>query len=77
MENKNLPSQPEMPEKPKATLPETNSDPKSSEIAILERQFKESFDKLNELIKLIQNDLNKPLPMDLLSWNTPNPTLPK
>lgn len=76
MENKNLPDQPEIPEIPE--IPETNSDPKSSEIAILERQFKESFDKLNEIIKLIQNDLNKPLPMDLLSRSTPNgPTLPE
>ena len=73
MENKNLPVQPEIPETnlSEATLPETNSDPKSSEIAILERQFKESFDKLNEIIKLIQNDLNKPLPMDLLSRSKP------
>lgn len=69
MENKNLQSQPEIPdqsEMPEATLPEINSDSKSSEIAILERRFKESFDKLNEIIKLIQNDLNKPLPMDLV-----------
>lgn len=32
-----------------------------------EEQLKESFNKLDEIIKLIQSDLNKPLPMDLIN----------
>ena len=46
-----------------------------SEYSILESQLKESFNKLDEIIKLIQSDLNKPLPIDLINKEIPDTQL--
>ena len=37
------------------------------EYTILKEQLEERFNKLNEIVKLIQNDLDKPLPIDLIN----------
>jgi hypothetical protein len=44
----------------------------SPEYTILESQLKETFNKLDEIIKLIQSDLDKPLPMDLINKEIPD-----
>ena len=47
----------------------------SPEYTILESQLKETFNKLDEIIKLIQSDLNKPLPIDLINKEIPDTQL--
>ena len=42
------------------------------EYTILKEQLEERFIKLNEIVKLIQSDLDKPLPMDLINKEIPD-----
>ena len=42
------------------------------EYTILKEQLEERFNKLNEIVKLIQSDLDKPLPMDLINKEIPD-----
>lgn len=46
--------------------------PNPPEYTILKERLEERFNKLNEIVKLIQSDLNKPLPIDLINKEIPD-----